>query len=622
MNAPEQSVAVAALPLAQIVASPTNPRKHFDKAYLADLAETIKSHGVLQPITVRPNPDRRSVALYEIVVGECRWRAARLAGLEEIPAFWRELDDKQVLEIQIIENLQRRDVHPLEEAEGYERLMKRHGYQAEGIAAKIGKSRSYVYARLKLLALGLAAREAFYEGRIDASTALLVARIQGDHEQRRAIKEITSGWNGQPMSVREAQRWLRNHFTLSLAQATFPLDDAQLLPAAGACSTCPKRSGNDRDLFGDIEDADVCTDPKCFEEKRLARHDQLIALTEKKKIPVLRGAEAKKVMPHGPYSLDEDRFLNIDDPVEDDAENRSYRDILGDKTPMAAVIEYGEGTNRQLLEVAEPKALAAALKKAGWQPAEPSAPGNGGVAPSGADTADRLADRARQQAENEQREAEASAEKARREEAFSSIFAAFKEADEAELDYEPLVRIFAEAFLRREIDESMGFDDEALLARWGIELPAEYDEDVERDKLLETLDTWPLNHVFAFIFDWISYSARFVTRHNFKPGNQPFLLTALAAHFGVDTSAAKMPSSPNFAAHAKGKGASKAAPATEKKPAAPKKAKAKAKASPAPASPATGNEPAAPAENPAAAGGDAPLSLASTPWPFPTGARP
>lgn len=619
MNAPEQSVAVAALPLAQIVASPTNPRKHFDETYLADLAETIKSHGVLQPITVRPNPDRRSVALYEIVVGECRWRAARLAGLEEIPAFWRELDDKQVLEIQIIENLQRRDVHPLEEAEGYERLMKRHGYQAEGIAAKIGKSRSYVYARLKLLALGKAAREAFYEGRIDASTALLVARIQGDHEQRRAIKEITSGWNGQPMSVREAQRWLRNHFTLSLAQATFPLGDAQLLPAAGACSTCPKRSGNDRDLFGDIEDADVCTDPKCFEEKRLARHDQLIALAEKKNIPVLRGAEAKKVMPHGPHSLDEDRFFNPDDPVEDDAENRSYRDILGDKTPVAAVIEYGEGNNRQLLEVAEPKALAAALKKAGWQPAAADdAPQEGGGT-AAERHAEREAERDRQEADRRQLEQDVDAEKARREQAFAAIFATFKETELARTDLEPLVRLFAEAFLRREIDESMGFDDEDLLASWGIELPAEYDEDVERDKLLEAIKGWPLAHVFAFIFDWISYGERYVTRYNFKPGDQPFLLTALAAHFGVDTRVAKKPSPPIAAAQAKGKSAPKAAPTTEKKP---KKAKAKAKASPAPASPATGNEPAAPAENPAAAGGDAPLSLASIPWPFPTGARP
>ena len=136
MNAPlpPDAVAVATLPVSAITPSPSNPRKHFDDAYIAELAESIKSHGLIQPITVRPVPldalfeynrkhanraDLADVPTYEIVVGECRWRAARQAGLTEIPAFWRELDDKQVLEIQVIENLQRRDVHVLEEADAW-----------------------------------------------------------------------------------------------------------------------------------------------------------------------------------------------------------------------------------------------------------------------------------------------------------------------------------------------------------------------------------------------------------------------------------------------------------------------------------------------------------------------
>ena len=120
MNAPlpPDAVAVASLPVAEIVPSPSNPRKHFDETYIAELAESIKAHGLIQPITVRPLPldamfeynKRRkkgdaSAPRYEIVVGECRWRAAQLAGLTEIPGFWRELDDKAVLEIQVIENL-------------------------------------------------------------------------------------------------------------------------------------------------------------------------------------------------------------------------------------------------------------------------------------------------------------------------------------------------------------------------------------------------------------------------------------------------------------------------------------------------------------------------------------
>ena len=139
MNAftPHGALAIPTLPIAAIIPSPSNPRKRFDDAYLDELAESIKTHGLIQPITVRPlpldhlfdynhkhpNTEPGETPTYEIVVGECRWRAAQRAGLVDIPAFWRELDDKQVLEIQVVENLQRRDVHPLEEADGYRMLI-------------------------------------------------------------------------------------------------------------------------------------------------------------------------------------------------------------------------------------------------------------------------------------------------------------------------------------------------------------------------------------------------------------------------------------------------------------------------------------------------------------------
>ena len=139
MNAfiPHGALAIPTLPIAAIIPSPSNPRKRFDDAYLDELAESIKTHGLIQPITVRPlpldhlfdynrkhpNTEPGETPTYESVVGECRWRAAQRAGLVDIPAFWRELDDKQVLEIQVVENLQRRDVHPLEEADGYRMLI-------------------------------------------------------------------------------------------------------------------------------------------------------------------------------------------------------------------------------------------------------------------------------------------------------------------------------------------------------------------------------------------------------------------------------------------------------------------------------------------------------------------
>jgi len=534
MNAPETAVAVATLPLAHITPSPSNPRKHFDENYLAELAETIKSHGILQPITVRPNPHHKGgKPIYEIVVGECRWRAAKIAGLAEIPAFWRELDDKQVLEIQIVENLQRRDVHPLEEAEGYDRLMKIHGYQAEQIADKIGKSRSYVYSRLKLCALCKHAREAFFAGTLDASTALLVARINGEKEQKRAVKEITEGYGGRPMSYRDAQRHLRHKFTLSLKQATFGPDDSTLLPAAGACSACPKRSGNDRDLFGDIEETDICTDPQCFEEKRLARHAHLIALAEKKKIPVLRDEAADAVMPNGPWSLNNERYVNLDQVPDGDPQGLTYREILGDETPVSALIEYKRGgREKHLVEVAEPKALEAALKKAGWKPQdEEDAAGHEGV--TDVQTAESRAKREQNEAGFRARKAARAGETARREALAGEIFARMENS--ADRLGEALI-LLATLYLRQTHEWTELSEVDAWLARWGFTLPDEYDAEEEIARMSAALGAWPAGKVLAFLFDALLDHDRHLRS---KPGSSDDFaparsLLALAEFVGID----------------------------------------------------------------------------------------
>jgi len=185
------------LPLAQIQPSPENPRKNFEPKPLAELAESIKIHGVRQPVLVRPIGKSSKtgdwVERYQLVVGERRWRASKLAGKTEIPAIVdSKLTDSEALEIMVIENLQREDVHALDEALGYELLMKKAAesdrelgslpgaprHSAESIAAKVGKSVGYVYARLKLLALTPAARDAFQRNHITAGHAVLVARLQ------------------------------------------------------------------------------------------------------------------------------------------------------------------------------------------------------------------------------------------------------------------------------------------------------------------------------------------------------------------------------------------------------------------------------------------------------------
>ena len=352
MNAPETAVAVASLPLAQIAPSTTNPRKHFDKAYLDELAESIRTHGILQPITVRPlsadglmafNGKRRGEEeppLYEIVVGECRFRAAQLAGLAEIPAFWRELDDKQVMEIQLVENLKRRDLSALEEAEGYRRLMKDHGHTADTIAAQIGKSRSHVYAQLKLLECGKQARAALADGRLDPSRALLIARIPTEALQEEALDRILGGKYQEPMSYRRAAEHIQEHYMLRLAEAPFPRNDPALIATAPSCPDCPKRTGSQPELFADVKSADVCTDPACFAAKKAAHATRVLAEAEARGQTVITGKAAEKLKPSRYGHEIKGDYLALDDhcPAEG-AKYKTYRELLGKKAPPPTLLE-------------------------------------------------------------------------------------------------------------------------------------------------------------------------------------------------------------------------------------------------------------------------------------------
>ena len=145
--------ATISLSLDLIDPSPTNPRKTFDEQKLQELAASIKGKGLLQEVTVRPKGER-----YELVFGERRWRASKIAGLTEIDVKVRDLNDAQVIELQIIENCQRDDVPPLEEAEGFKMLHEQHGYSVQDLVSKTGRTEKYVRSRLKLTALRMRAR--------------------------------------------------------------------------------------------------------------------------------------------------------------------------------------------------------------------------------------------------------------------------------------------------------------------------------------------------------------------------------------------------------------------------------------------------------------------------------
>ncbi len=303
-------------------------RTHYDAAALKDLAENIKAVHVIEPIIVRPKRGEQSET-FEIVAGERRWRASREAGLDTIPAIVRTLDDSQVLEIQLVENLHREGLHELEEAEGYEILMQQHHYDIEQLSAKIGRGRAYVYARLKLLALDKKSREAFYAGKLTAATALLLARIPVPALQQDALKAITATWNGQPLPFKEAQRHIQDRYMTRLKDAPFDAKAADLVPGAGPCSTCPKLTGNQPELFGDIKNADVCTDPVCYAGKRAAWGERLQAQAKAEGRTVLTGKEAKRIAPHGVNSNLQGGYVSLDQQCYEDEKGRTYRQLLG-----------------------------------------------------------------------------------------------------------------------------------------------------------------------------------------------------------------------------------------------------------------------------------------------------
>jgi ParB/RepB/Spo0J family partition protein len=328
----------AHIALAVITPSLTNPRKHFNPAKLTELATSIAASGVHQPVLLRPLPGARVADTdrkveYELVCGERRYRASLEAKVPTIPAMIRALTDDQVMEIQIVENLQRDDLSELEEAEGFQALMQHAGLNAEQVGAKIGKSRAHVYARLKLLDLGSDGRTALREGKIEASVALLLARIPDSKLQTKALKEVMAGAYDYdtrkqvPMSHRAALSLVQNNYMLKLANAIFDIKSVDLVPAAGACEACPKRTGHAPELFQDVPSADVCTDPTCFHKKEEAHSAAQVAEAEAKGLTVIAGKEAQEL--RGNSFQDKLKGYRRLDNAEDSPTDQPLRKIIG-----------------------------------------------------------------------------------------------------------------------------------------------------------------------------------------------------------------------------------------------------------------------------------------------------
>lgn len=306
---------VPQLLLSDIIESPHNPRKRFDESKLRELAETIRDRGIHTPVIVRPvlaTPHHIPTRVFELAAGHRRCRAARMLGLQHVPAIIKELTDREHLELLHLDNLQREDVDPLDEALGYEQLLAQ-GYDVGGLALKLGRSVSYVAARLRLLTLGSAVREAMSRGYVKLSHAIELAKLpeatqrevlqqqwnlhvgnleaaaRGDALEVDAWTEDDAETDGEEHfvgapddfafrrnrwrlitepSLAELRHALKVDVYRKLSVVPWALDDATLLPEAGACTTCEKRSGYAPMLFEELDaESEACLDAKCYDEK-------------------------------------------------------------------------------------------------------------------------------------------------------------------------------------------------------------------------------------------------------------------------------------------------------------------------------------------------------------------
>ncbi|MGN0660108.1 MAG: ParB/RepB/Spo0J family partition protein [Oscillospiraceae bacterium] len=187
-NVTEQSNSAQTLRISEIEPNKNQPRMNFDEEALESLAESIRQHGVLQPILVRPYKDA-----YQIVAGERRWRACRMNGMTEIPVYIIDMNDAEVAQVAIIENLQREDLNPIEEAQGYKDLIERYGMSQDDVAKTVGKARSSITNALRLLSLEDDVREMLIDGSITRGHAKALLSIEDSDRQKMLAKQAAEG---------------------------------------------------------------------------------------------------------------------------------------------------------------------------------------------------------------------------------------------------------------------------------------------------------------------------------------------------------------------------------------------------------------------------------------------
>jgi ParB family chromosome partitioning protein len=329
------------LPLNVLTESTTNPRRIFEDGALKELAESIRVQGVLSPLLVRPVTEQS----FEIVAGARRYRAAQMAEAATVPVRIVNLTDAEAMEAALIENLQRRDVHPLEEAQGFHALLnlEEPKYSVEQIAAKVGKLPTYVATRARLTQLAAPAVEAFYAEEIGVGHALLLAKLQPAQQEQALANCFREEWAGAGakakrilLPVRHLQHWIEHNVLLLLKQAPFNKRDAQLVPAAGSCVDCPKRTGHNKLLFADVRE-DACTDPACYSTKLEAHVQMQIAA----KPELVQISTAYSQQPEGSKVVTRNKYVEIRPDKPDTPEKAKWPEFKTCKFTAEAIVADG-----------------------------------------------------------------------------------------------------------------------------------------------------------------------------------------------------------------------------------------------------------------------------------------
>jgi len=293
----------------QLHDSGMNPRKEFDQDSIDQLAESIKQVGILQPIIARLNTTvkKKQIPIYEVICGARRLSAAAIAELEEVPVIVRELTDEEAFDLMITENLQRKDVSPLEEAIAYQSLINKGTYDVGSLSIRFGKSESYIRHRIKLNDLISEFKDLLRKEVINLSAALEIAKLNQDNQidlfnEKYIDREKFSYW--QAPSLKELKRYIDNNYMLNLSEAPFSLEDSTLGPF-GSCIGCQFNTASETLLFPDSPEHGKCINIACFKEKKNKHFESEIQRVQDDEPDVVIG------MPSFIYGEDESRVKEL-----------------------------------------------------------------------------------------------------------------------------------------------------------------------------------------------------------------------------------------------------------------------------------------------------------------------